>query len=600
VTARIAAVAFASLACATVGAFFVAQRVKRAPPIVQGVLFGPHAFSPVASGVTHRRATLSFRLKRSDDVSVAIVDRRGDVVRQLVTSRFVRAGVRASFAWDGRSDAGALVPDGRYRALVGLRREGRSAVVRGQIALDATSPRPAIASVRPPIFPRRGFGAVKVHFRGPRVRRPTFFVYRTDAPDPATGRPRRVAAFAGAPGSAFATWDVRAADGTKLGPGVYLITVRVRDRAGNISDARPPRLDGSVRGHPGLTVRYVGVAPPLVPVTAGRRATFFVDSRKRPYDWAIRRVGSGRPLARGRVVPGDSAPRPLVVRAPRGPAGVYLLKVASGPHRTTVPFAVGTLATSRARPLVVLPTITWEGRNPVDEDRDGLPNTLDAVRPVSLLRPFATTGLPVGFADHEAPLLAFLDRAGLRYDLTTDFALARGVGPALDPGRRGVLIAGDARWLSRGLAQRLRRYVEAGGRVASLGTDSLRRGVRVGAQALSDPTAPAKTDLFGAGLEPVGACGTAPLVEYERRLDLFFGTGGQLSGYARCEETAALPSRGTVVSAAGPAVGRPVLLAYRLGKGLVIRTGLPQWSARLRTDPVAAQVMRRIWAQLSR
>ena len=68
-----------------------------------------------------------------------------------------------------------------------------------------------------------------------------------------------------------------------------------------------------------------------------------------------------------------------------------------------------------------------------------------------------------------------------------------------------MLLAGPLRWIPRPLARRLRRYVEDGGRLASFGTDSMRRGVHVGPNRLTRPTQPTPTDPFGARLEPVAA-----------------------------------------------------------------------------------------------
>ena len=45
--------------------------------------------------------------------------------------------------------------------------------------------------------------------------------------------------------------------------------------------------------------------------------------------------------------------------------------------------------------LVVLPALTWQGHNPVDDNGDGLPDTLDAGVPIELDRPLAD-GLPAG------------------------------------------------------------------------------------------------------------------------------------------------------------------------------------------------------------
>ena len=76
--------------------------------------------------------------------------------------------------------------------------------------------------------------------------------------------------------------------------------------------------------------------------------------------------------------------------------------------------------------------MTWQGRNSLDDDGDGLPNLLDRGVGAKLVprlrrrRPARRTS-----PTREAPLLAWLDRSGHRYDITTDVALAAGRGPRL-------------------------------------------------------------------------------------------------------------------------------------------------------------------------
>ena len=48
----------------------------------------------------------------------------------------------------------------------------------------------------------------------------------------------------------------------------------------------------------------------------------------------------------------------------------------------------------RAPVLVVLPALTWQGANPVDDTGDGLPNTLGAGRSVRLDRPLGQRSAP--------------------------------------------------------------------------------------------------------------------------------------------------------------------------------------------------------------
>jgi len=91
-------------------------------------------FSPNGDG-RNDQARISFLLEpRSDTVTVDLVDADGDVVRRLVDDRFLRAGPKQTFRWNGRSDAGRPAPDGVYRPRVKLSRQGRTIVLPVEIA----------------------------------------------------------------------------------------------------------------------------------------------------------------------------------------------------------------------------------------------------------------------------------------------------------------------------------------------------------------------------------------------------------------------------------------------------------------------------------
>ena len=163
-----------------------------------------------------------------------------------------------------------------------------------------------------------------------------------------------------------------------------------------------------------------------------------------------------------------------------------------------MPFAV---QDATAAPiLVVLPAITWFGADTLDDDRDGLPNTLENGSSAAYPRLLAG-GLPEGFSDQVAPLLAFLDRQKVHYDITTDLTLAASRA-GLSGERQGVLLAGPLRWISTAVARRLRRYVTDGGSLASFGADSMRRGVAVARDRLLRPLPPTGADPFGADAAP--------------------------------------------------------------------------------------------------
>jgi hypothetical protein len=601
----VARVAFLVLVGATFAAFFVAQRLKSAPPVIRvhglAVLFSPNGDG--RNDVN--RFSLSMA-KAADDVAVDVIDANGDRVDRIAAGRDIRPGKRLPLSWNGRTDAGGRVPDGRYRLRVTFRGQGRAVIVPGLTVVDTKPPHSivcvgvrctsrATANIVEP-----GTQRVPVYVKGVSRRYPTQVrVLRTD-----DGKPHEVAGFTGEPGAHRLIWDGQV-DGKPAPPGIYLFQVMVRDRAGNVA-VTPPRLDASdVRGRPGLTIRSLAVQPPLMPVTAGAKARFFVDARGHGYRWSVRRIGY--PQVRRRGVARN--PR-LELPAPQGDSGVYLLVVRSGTHVIRVPFLVQ--SRDRAKILVVVPTITWLGLDAVDDPPfDGLPNTLSDGGVVHW--PRVLRGLPEGFADDVAPLVVFLDRHGIRYDLTSDLDLDQSRNPRASD-RDGVLLAGSERWITRPLARRLRRYVADGGNLAYFGADTLRRGLTVTARGdvgtLRRPTEPTATDAFGTRLEkPRTLERPAALTQIDGD-DPSFGlmTGvTSLPGFSELEEASTeLPPRTKLLAGVGQELtdaevaeaertGKPArelrsaLTAERLGKGLVIRVGLPEWPHKLK-EPQVTQV----------
>jgi FlgD Ig-like domain/N,N-dimethylformamidase beta subunit-like, C-terminal len=595
---RLPQMAFAALVAATVAAFFITQHLKVSTPLIAGSPRPvPAVINPldgtVCGGVNHRRMRISFYLlHRSDDVDVYVVDQSGTIVRTLASGVHMRGGahpVRSLFVWNGREDDGRFAPDGTYYVRVALIHQGRTVTISDPsgpvpVKVKKSPPTPVVKSVVPHLIPAASRMSVTITYAGNEHRGGTVRVYRTDVP----GKPRLVKSFLTPWTGQQAVWD-GVIDKRPAPAGTYMVGLDVTDAACNTGHfpVRLPPPPGSTPGA-GVSVRYLAVQPPLDPVAAGARAVAFVDSRRRPYRWSLYRPGARKPLSSGRA-----ASFSLKVPLPRTRPGVYELAVRSGDHSTTVP-----LIAHAARPapvLVVLPALTWQGRNPVDDDGDGLPNTLSDGGPIKLARPLVD-GLPAGFGD-EAELLSYLDSSHHTYDLNTDLGLLDGVGPALR-GHRMVILAGTEQWLPHSLLSALHSYVAGGGHVLSFGISSLLRGVTVSGGEAHDPTPPTSADPLGASPRPVVTRSHELIGVLTDGLGIFTTTSGVFGGFSSYQPFAA--SGPQFASEAGVSPAAPAIIGYRLRRGTVVDVGLPGFGSRLVHDVDARELVNQVWTVLTR
>ena len=584
----IAQVVFALLVVATIAAFFVTTRLKRSAPVVEHLEF-PRYLSPNGDG---RKDTvqIGFRTKRTDEATVSIISSAGDDVRTLVQDLQLDAGTHR-LRWDGRLGTGRVAPDGEYRVRVGLRHQARSVISPRKLFVDTKPPRPVVRYVSPATISPDGIGTrnrAKLRFDGPIRGRPRLLVYRTDLP-----RPALVARRLGRAGSDRLSWDGKVGTRSHSRPapsGNYVLAVRTTDAAGNVGPPGLPPRRGSLPGHPGLAVRYVAARGPDFPVFAGARARFGVESDGRRYHWTLRRLGSRHVLRRG-----SSGATVLGVHVPRMRSGVALLSIRAGRHRYETPLAVQ--GRRRGRVLVVLPATTWEARNELDADGDGFGDQLPLDATVSRRRAFAGTGLPPGFTAREAPLLAFLDRARLRYDITTDLALARG-GTRAAKRYRGVLFAAAPRFFSSQLGELSRSYLDHGGRMAWLGTGGFTAPVQVTQTTIAGGKPSAGANYFGEHLRDVHARGA--LAFLSDRIEFFRGIGTAFGPFASLEQSARLPAGARLLASAGHEANRPSLVVYRQRSGVVVRVGVDGFARAARGSGDVTRIMRRLWTLLSR
>lgn len=588
---RLSGLSLGSLVVATVGAFFVTQHLKVATPLIAGASTPrPATIDPRTGarcgGLSHRTTTISFYLlHRPDDVDVYVVDQSGAIVRTVASSRHMRRGVRKPdgvFSWDGREDSGRLAPDGTYHFRIALIHQGRTVDLSTKpVVVKTVPPHPVVNRVSPSVIPQ-GRQPATIRYSGNEDRGGTVRIY-TDL----AGKPVLVKSFLTSWRGNTARWDGRIR--RRPAPaGIYLVGLDVTDAACNTGrfPASLPPAPGSTRGA-GLTVRYLAALPPLDPVSGGSTARVFVDSRQRPYRWALRRAGASKVLAFGR-----SSRSELPVALPNG-AALYRLSMRSGAHATSVPLVAS--GSRHARVLVVLPSLTWQGENPSDEDQDGVPATLEVGGSIRLNRLLAA-GLPAGIGD-EAALLSYLDRSHREYDLTTDLGLIDGVGPAL-AGHTAVVLAGSERWLPASLSEALRSYVQGGGNVLSMGIDSLRRGVTVRAGRAFAPTAAATTDVLGARPAGLVTDNSDPLVVIRDGLGIFSSTSGSFRGFRSYQPIPSVAPPAQILSEAGTGATAPSILGYRLGRGTVVDIAVAGFASRLPQDHDAQQFLGRVWTVL--
>ncbi|HMJ33077.1 MAG TPA: FlgD immunoglobulin-like domain containing protein [Baekduia sp.] len=614
-------IVFGVLVAATFAAFFVAQRLKSSPSVVQSLSFETrgtgNVFSPNGDGRRDRvRAGLT--LEDADHVTLTWMDSNGDPVRTVVDDRPVAAHKRLwGVPWDGTDDDGKPVPDGRYKLRITLRDQGRTIVPTTSVLKDTKAPQPKVLSIGPrreygpELMPEPGGALARVHF-GPALDHARIHVFRT-----APGTPREVLVADLRPGQKEWDWDGTTAAGRRVSPGTYLVVPEWRDLAGNVGTGVPldraglPILKPATRlpGRGGITVRYIGAQPPVTPAKARERVEVQVDARQERYSWQLRRLGESEVRAQSTK---PKTKTKVVFQAPGGNSGLYVFEAHTGTHSTRIVLPVqarrpvaGTVAKPRGV-LVVLPYTTWQGLNPADDDGDGAPNTLALGGPARFFRVMAGNGLPQGFTEQEGPLLGWLDRSGRRYDITTDLALVLGKGPRLT-GHQGVLIPGDARWLPARVRTDLRTFARRGGTVVSTGTDSLRRSVRVDAAKarFEAPTAERATDLFGARLRPVVTHKTdLEVFQEDPKVDLFADGPGLFAGVPAWEQTDRVGADADLLTNAvtQDPPGKWVVVASSFGKGLVIRPGFPSFAQRLAsdTDPATNALMARMWTLLSR
>ncbi|MDX6548708.1 MAG: hypothetical protein QOG33_2258 [Gaiellales bacterium] len=145
------------LIAACTAAFLRTEQLKlRKSPIAH-----PHVRQAISPGCTdpgcHGQASITFQLRSPQRLSLAIVNTGGSVVRRLQPETAHPKG-DVSLVWDGRDDAGRVVPDGQYRLRVTLASDGRNVTIPDPIRVDTKPAGISLGEIT------RGAASILIHY----------------------------------------------------------------------------------------------------------------------------------------------------------------------------------------------------------------------------------------------------------------------------------------------------------------------------------------------------------------------------------------------------------------------------------------------------
>jgi hypothetical protein len=165
---------------------------------------------------------LTFRLRERERIDATIVDADGDFVRTLLTAVEQESG-RVEMEWDGRDEAGRIVPDGDYRVRVRMRDERRTIVIPTEVHVDTVAPKVRLNGVSSTTL--RPGDPIEFRYETNEFGRPLLLV---DGKVAARGGERK-------PGRKTVIWAGRVRRDL-LPPGIYSVSLLVEDSAGNRSE----------------------------------------------------------------------------------------------------------------------------------------------------------------------------------------------------------------------------------------------------------------------------------------------------------------------------------------------------------------------------
>jgi hypothetical protein len=268
-----------ALVLCLLGGTAVALGVIEGFKLEKNPISGPHirdSFSPVC-GCPTNVALIKFRLRKTGRLTLEVIAPDGRIVRTLVHGRRTRAN-KLHFVWNGRTDAGQLVPDGFYKLRLHLGGQHRTIVLPKGTTVDTKRPSAVLLGVKPLVLSPDGDhvrDAVAVRYR---VSEQAHVRLLVDGQVAVRGAPIRLQATLYWPGTLR---------GVPLPAGIYHVSLVAEDLAGNLS--RPTR---SIR----VQIRYVAFLAKVVRVRLDSSFSVRVLTDARVVRWSfLGRTGTSRP-----------------------------------------------------------------------------------------------------------------------------------------------------------------------------------------------------------------------------------------------------------------------------------------------------------------
>ena len=283
-----------ALLAATAAAFALTQGLKLQKSPIFGTRVQP-VFSPVCN-CDKETARIAFKLRKTDRLDIAIVD-GGQVVRTIERGRRYPKGPVA-VEWDGRDDAGRILPEGEYKPRVHVRGAHQTITLPNPIRIDVTAPVIQDVRVAPRVVSPDGDGRndkVAVRYRLNEPGRGALFV---------NGKRRALTRFPRK--EETIVWNAKAR-GRPARPGVYGLQLVAFDPAGNRS-ARTPAIP--------VAVRFVTLGRNRIAAAAGAPFAVRVSSDAERVRWTLGgRSGFARPGTLRLVAPLQKGQFTLTVSA---------------------------------------------------------------------------------------------------------------------------------------------------------------------------------------------------------------------------------------------------------------------------------------------